>query len=169
MLSICGRQPSPLISIIHLHSTLPTCISSFTLHLFALNHCCSHPFAPDCILWAWVGLSGLVPIVCVGTCYLSPLAFTVFAFWPLVCVCLLCAHSVCSTLPVKAILVFFKRMLCLPLHLRLKIPVEQMNSWLSSFIYHSLSCGGGERQDVAWLAQPYMVQSLCDTNYLIKK
>ena len=49
---------------------------------------------------------------------------------PSVCMCppCVCLSSVCSTLPVIAKLVFFKTELYLPLQLRLKIPIEQMNS-----------------------------------------
>jgi hypothetical protein len=45
----------------------------------------------------------------------------------------MCAHPahispVCSTLPVQAKFVFFKRKWYLPLHLRLNITIKQMNS-----------------------------------------
>ena len=110
--------PLPLIYIIHPHSTPPTHISSFMSHLFA----------PLCTQLHSLGLNGLMPIICVGTCYLCSLTYAVHALWPLVYVCPVCACPVCSTSPVKAILVFFKRKSYLPLHLRLKIPIEQMNS-----------------------------------------
>jgi hypothetical protein len=45
-----------------------------------------------------------------------------------VCACPARVSSVCSTLPVKAKLVFLRKKLYLPFHLRLKIPIKQMNS-----------------------------------------
>ena len=121
------------------------------LPLFLLPYTC--PIAPAAdaapFIALWLFLLLLPLLVRVRAPSVSSLAL-VCPPWPLVHVCP--PSSVCSTIPVKAKLVFFNRKLYLPLHLRPKIPIKQMDSWLSSFTYCALSCGGGERQDVAWLA-----------------
>ena len=107
----CHSSPSPTHTEPHpptypfshhacLHSLIIVCTP---LHLIAFVFGC---LGLSAFIQAWVGLSGL-RFVCAHPVFVS---------------------SVCSTLPVKAILLFFKRKLYLPLHLRLKIPIKQMNS-----------------------------------------
>ena len=120
----CHASPSSTCTQPHPHA-LPL-LRCACLHLLIVVHTPLRPIAFE-LEWAQFCL---VAIVHVSAHYPCSLVFVVCALCTLVHVHLLVC-SVCSTLPVKAILVFFKSklyLLYLPLHLRLKILIKQMNS-----------------------------------------
>ena len=110
------------LSFVRPHS-LPVCarwtLCAFSWCLFALVR----PRVPSVYPFA------LVCACCCRSCCVYRCAYARPHAGPwFVCARPACVSSVCSSSPVKAKLVFFKRKSYLPLHLRLKIPIKQMNS-----------------------------------------